>query len=200
MSGAVGVLEDLGELAAPAADALAEALAATDRRVADQKRLEDAELPWVIEWPGDQPTVSPALQALSGTGDDRALPMLAWALERERMPRNVAQPVASFGPRAAPLLPLLRRRLHDLPADEPHDHRHESISWALSGIGPAAAEALPDLLGQPVTEGLLAAFAAIGPEAAACAPILREATASPQRSLAIRAASPSRSSGRRRTG
>ncbi|MGR6914265.1 hypothetical protein ACU635_08430 [[Actinomadura] parvosata] len=188
MSGAVGVLEDLGELAAPAADVLAEALATTDRRVADRTRQEDAGLAWVIEWPGDQPTVSPALRALSGTGDDRALPMLAWALERERMPRDVAQLVGGFGPRAAPLLPLLRRRLRDLPADEPHDHRHESIAWALSRIGPAAAAALPDLLGRPVTEGLLAAFAAIGSEAAACAPILREAAASPQRNLAIRAA------------
>ncbi|MFB4285027.1 hypothetical protein ACBJ59_57860 [Nonomuraea sp. MTCD27] len=188
MSRAVGVLDDLGELAEPAADALAEVLAATERRVADHTRLEDAELPWVIEWPGDQPTVSPALQALSRTGDDRALPMLAWALERERMPRDVAQLVGGFGPRAAPLLPLLRRRLRDLPADEPHDHRHKSISWALSRIGPGAAEALPDLLGQPVTEGLLAAVAAIGPGASACAPILRETAASPERGPAIRAA------------
>ncbi|WP_344495305.1 HEAT repeat domain-containing protein [Nonomuraea monospora] len=178
-SRAINVLEDLGELAAPAADALVEALSATKRRVA-----EDAELPWVIEWPGDQPTVSPALRALSGTGDDRALPMLAWALEREHLPRDAAQLAGGFGPRAAPLLPLLRRRLRDLPAD----HRLESISWTLSRIGPAAAEALPDLLGQPVTEGWLAAIAAIGPAASACAPILRETAASPERGLSIRAA------------
>jgi hypothetical protein len=114
--------------------------------------------------------------------------MLAWVLERERMPRDVAQLVGGFGPRAAPLLPLLRRRLRDLPADKPHDHRHESICWALSRIGPGAAEALPDLLGRPVTEGLLAALAAIGPGAAAGAPILREAAASPEPGPAIRAA------------
>ncbi|QFY09492.1 hypothetical protein GBF35_25135 [Nonomuraea phyllanthi] len=188
MSRAVGVLDALGELAAPAADALAEVLAATERRVADHTRLEDAEPPWVIEWPRDQPTVSPALHALSGTGDERALPMLAWALERERMPRDVAQLVGRFGPRAAPLLPLLRRRLRDLPADQPHDHRHDSICWALSRVGPRAAEALPDLLGQPVTEGWLAAVGAIGPGASVYEPILREAAASPERRLAMRAA------------
>ncbi|WP_433511903.1 hypothetical protein ACQP2T_50320 [Nonomuraea sp. CA-143628] len=188
VSRAVGALDDLGELAAPAADALAEVLAATKRRVADHTRPEDAELPWIIEWPRDQPTVSPALRALSGTGDDRALPMLAWALERERMPRDMAQLVGGFGPRAAPLLPLLRGRLRDLPADKPHDHRHESICWALSRIGPGAAEALPDLLGRPITEGLLAALGAIGPGAAAGAPILREAAASPEPGQAIRAA------------
>ncbi|WP_187415000.1 hypothetical protein [Nonomuraea sp. PA05] len=184
MARAIDVLKDLDELAAPAADALAEVLSATDRRVADHTRPEDAELPWVIDWPGGQPTVSPALHALSGTGDDRALPMLAWALEREHLPRDVAQLVGDFGPRAAPLLPLLCRRLRDLPAD----HRLESISWALSRIGPAAVEALPDLLGQPVTEGWLAAITAIGPAAAECAPILRETAASPERGPAIRAA------------
>ncbi|MEW9527752.1 HEAT repeat domain-containing protein [Microbispora sp. NPDC049125] len=188
MSRAAGVLEDLDELAAPAADALAEVLAATERRAASHTMLEDTELPWVIEWPGDQPTVSPALQAFSGTRDARALPMLAWALERERMPSDVAQLVGGFGPRAAPLLPLLRRRLRDLPTADPRDLRHESIAWALSRIGPGAAEALPDLLDQPVTTGLLAAFAAIGPEASACAPILRDAAASPDRAMAIPAA------------
>ncbi|MFI6743533.1 HEAT repeat domain-containing protein [Nonomuraea sp. NPDC050451] len=183
---AVGVLEHLGELTAPAADALAAALESTTRRASHTEA--DAHLPWVIEWSHGLPTVSPALRALSGTGDPRALPMLAWALDREPMPNDPGSCVIRFGPRAVPLMPLLLRRLRDLPADDPHDHRRDSVARALAAIGPAATEALPDLLGGPVTPAVLVALAAIDPDAGECLPVLRQAAAAADHRLAVPAA------------
>ncbi|MFD1325768.1 HEAT repeat domain-containing protein, partial [Micromonospora sonneratiae] len=160
-SRAVQVLENLGGVAAPAADALATVLAATAERVAPHSRT-TGQTPWVIEWAQALPTVGPALRALSGAGDPRALPMLAWALDLERMPRDVGYLVAQFGDRAAPLVPGIRRRLGDLPTDEPHDDRRDSLAAALARIGPATADALPELLDLPVTPAVQRALAAIG--------------------------------------
>ncbi|MEV6036530.1 hypothetical protein AB0L65_35620 [Nonomuraea sp. NPDC052116] len=184
---AVGVLEHLGDLTAPAADALAAALESTTRRALPHTEA-DAHLPWVIEWSRELPTVSPALRALSGAGDPRALPMLAWALDREPMPSDAGSLVIRFGPGAAPLMPLLLRRLRDLPADDPHDHRRESVVRALAAIGPAAAEALPGLLGGPVTPAVLVALAAIVPDAGECLPVLCRAAAAADLGLAVPAA------------
>ncbi|MEU6787320.1 hypothetical protein ABZ912_49725 [Nonomuraea angiospora] len=169
LPGRAGVVELLAGVgsAAPAADALAAALESTTRRALPHTDA-DAHLPWVIEWPRELPTVSPALRALSGAGDPRALPMLAWALDREPMPRDAGSLVIGFGPRAAPLMPLLLRRLRDLPADDPHDDRRDSVVRALGAIGPAAAEALPDLFGGPVTPAVLVALAAIVAVAGRC--------------------------------
>src|SRR5262249_16395286 len=87
---AVNVLKDRGELAAPAADALAAALEATTRRTLRHTEAEGLQLPWVIEWPQGRPSVSPALRALARMGDLRALPMLAWALDFQPMPDRAA--------------------------------------------------------------------------------------------------------------
>lgn len=141
----------------------------------------------MIEWP-QGPSVSPALRGLVRMGDLRALPMLAWALDYEPMPDGAASCVIPFGPRAAPLMPQLLRRLRDLPTDDRHDHRRDSIVYALSAIGPAAGEALPDLLGGPVTEAVLRAFAAIGADAEACVPVLRQSATAANRHLAVPAA------------
>ncbi|MFD1930756.1 hypothetical protein ACFSKW_04610 [Nonomuraea mangrovi] len=185
---AVSVLRPLGAVAAPAADALAKALTDAPVRSLPHTRADERELPWVIEWPGDLPTVGPALEALSGTGDARALPMLAWVLDREPMPRHIGSLVIGFGPRAAPLVPLLRRRLRDLCSDNPHDHRRDGMAFALAAIGPAAAPALPDLLAGPLTPGVLRALVALAPEAPECLPVLCEAAAGQDRQLAVPAA------------
>nr|WP_055506785.1 hypothetical protein [Nonomuraea pusilla] len=184
-SRAAGVLEHLGDLAAPAADALASALEATTGRALPHTEADGGHLPWVIERSHEPPTVSPALRALSGTGDARALPMLAWALDREPMPYDAASCVIRFGPRAAPLLPLLLRRLPGLPVG---DQRRDGVIHVLAAIGPAAAPALPDLLGGPMTPPVPVALAAIGSGAGDCLPVLRRVAAAQDRRLAVPAA------------
>jgi hypothetical protein len=184
---AVNVLKGLGELAAPAADALAAALDATTKRTLPHTEAEGVQLPWVIKWL-DGPKVSPALRALANMGDLRALPMLAWALDRERMPDDAALCGIGFGPQAAPLIPQLLRRLRDLPTDDRRDRRRDDVVCALSAIGSAAAEAVPDLLDGPVTSAVLQAFAAIGADAETCEPVLRRAAAAADRDLAVAAA------------
>src|SRR5262249_14527498 len=147
---AVNVLKDMGELAAPAADALAAALEATTRRTLRRTEPEGLHLPWVIEWPQGRPSVSPALRALARMGDLRALPMLAWALDYEPMPDGAASCAIGLGQRAAPLVPQLLRRLRDLPTDARRwspvwvavNRRRDNVVCALSAIGSAAAEAL----------------------------------------------------------
>jgi HEAT repeat protein len=188
---AVNVLRDMGELALPAVDALAQALEATTKPALPYTEAEGAQLPWVIE--SQEPFVSPALWALANMGDLRALPMLAWVLDREPMPHDAGLCAIGLGPRAAPLIPQLRRRLRDLPTGHSilrsrHDRRRDNIVYALSAIGSAAAETLPDLLGGPVTTAVLRAFAAIGADAEACGPVLRRATTAADRDLAVAAA------------
>jgi len=193
---AVNVLKDMGELAAPAADALAAALEATTRRTLRHTEAEGLQLPWVIEWPQGRPSVSPALRALARMGDLRALPMLAWALDYEPMPDGAASCAIGLGQRAAPLVPQLLRRLRDLPTDDRRwspvwvavNRRRDNVVCALSAIGSAAAEALPDLLDGPVTSAVLRAFAAIGADAEACGPVLRRAATAADPDLAVAAA------------
>ncbi|MGW3352400.1 hypothetical protein ACWDA3_54695 [Nonomuraea rubra] len=185
---AVSVLQRLGPLAAPAADALVEALTAAPERVLPHTSTDEGRVAWVVEWPSDLPTVGPALEALGCTGDERALPMLAWVLGHEPMPRHTGSLVVAFGSRAAPLVPLLRSRLRDLPCGDRHDDRRDGMAYALAAIGPAAAEALPDLLDGPVTLAVLRALVAVAPDAPACLPVLREAAAGQDRRLAVQAA------------
>src|SRR5215813_5244412 len=190
---AVNVLKDIGELAAPAADALAAALEATTRRTLPHTEAEGLQLPWVIEWPHGRPSVSPALRALARMGDLRALPMLAWSLDYEPTPDGAASCAIGLGQRAAPLVPQLLRRLRDLPTDDRRwspvwvavNRRRDNVVCALSAIGSAAAEALPD---RPVTSAVLRAFAAIGADAEACGPVLRRAATAADPDLAVAAA------------
>ncbi len=184
---AVNVLKGLGEMAAPAAEALVAALEATTKRTLPHAEAEGVQLPWVVEWL-DGPKVSPALRALANMGDLRALPMLAWALEREPMPGDAALCAIRFGPRAAPLIPQLLQRLRDLPTDDRRDRRRDDVVSALSAIGSAATEAVPDLLGGPVTSAVLRALATIGADRDACVPVLRRSATSADRDLAVAAA------------
>ncbi|MFI0424946.1 hypothetical protein [Spongiactinospora sp. 9N601] len=189
---AVHVLQDLGMLAAPAAGALAEALTAAGR-VAHHPATQEGHIAWVVEWPDATSSVGPALHALAGAADERALPMLAWALDREDMPKDIGGPIGRYGERAAPLLPILRRRLHDLPTGDPRDHRRDGLMYALAQMGPAAAGVMPDLLvllesGEATTAPLLGALGAIGPAARESLPYVRMAAVDSDRSVSLAAA------------
>lgn len=177
-SRATQVLEDLGELARPAADSLFGALSLSPREA--HHSAMDSDLPWVVEWAHGMPTVGSALKALAGTGDPRALPMLQWALERRRLPRDVGQLVGGYGARASHLLPIIRRRLRRLRDDE----RRDNLAYAVGAMGPAAAEAVPDLMKLPASSAVVRALAAIGPAAAPAMGWLREQAAASDGSVA----------------
>ncbi|WP_093652636.1 HEAT repeat domain-containing protein [Streptomyces wuyuanensis] len=176
---AVSLLESLFGLALPAADALAERVGAAG---------------------GDRPADRRALVALARLGDPRAVPALARALEQPDLPRDVAFAVPYLGDRAAPLVPVLRRRLGEVALDEQLYDRAAPLLTGLAGV--RAAEALPEVLrvlrgapargGEWVTEAALRALTSFGAGALPAAPELRAllggATSRPSSSVVAAAA------------
>ncbi|RZU48456.1 hypothetical protein EV385_0172 [Krasilnikovia cinnamomea] len=180
---AVEVLERMDVLAAPAADALVGALERSDRMVGQAAMNKKA--PWVVAFDSGSTGIGPALRALVGTGDLRAVPMLAWALEVENLPRDVGEYVGRLGEGAAELVPLIVRRWRELPVG---DRRRHDLVGALGRIGSAAAVATPDLLAAPLDRGSIGALAGFGPAAREARGQLRDAAATGPRIDAIAAA------------
>ncbi|MGW2557952.1 HEAT repeat domain-containing protein [Streptomyces sp. NPDC001514] len=181
---AASLLESLFGLALPAADALAARLTEVDEgRNGDRNRDGGA---------GGAARDDRALIALARLGDPRAVPALAAALEKPELPREVAFAVPYLGAAAAPLAPVLRRRL----AEAELDDGTVPLMLALGAL--RAAEALPEVLrvlrsapergGEWVTESALRALTAFGPAALPAAPQLRELLGSPCSSVAAAAA------------
>ena len=119
-----------------------------------------------------------------------ALPLLTEAIsdrdtstEAQRRRDGLARVIGEFGPEAAPAVPALARLLHE-PATRYEIH---SVLMAMAHIGPAAKEAVPDLIniisrtrdsfGADVHERIAAirAAGAIGPDAKDAVPSLIEA-------------------------
>ncbi|MFD1668968.1 HEAT repeat domain-containing protein [Streptomyces calvus] len=132
---AVAVLEDLFELALPAAGHLHALL--TDR----------PELR-VHTWERGVPTLGRPLRALARTGDPRAVGLLAEVLAGPVVPDDLGHVVPALGRAVAPLAPALRQRLAGLPldADDLYE-RAGSTLRALAVIGDA--EAVPVVLRMP---------------------------------------------------
>ncbi|HEY9371577.1 PBS lyase, partial [Streptomyces sp.] len=161
-------LEELFELAGPAADALAARVAAESR-------------PWVQERLGGRIGLGSALLALARSGDARAVPALARALEQPEIRDELLYTVPLLGPAAAPLAPALRRRLGEIELDERLFDRAGPLLYGLTAL--RAAEAVPEVLrvlrGAPddrrewVAESALRALTAFGPAAADAIPDLR---------------------------
>ncbi|MFD7445352.1 HEAT repeat domain-containing protein [Streptomyces sp. NPDC059909] len=187
---AASLLESLFGLALPAADALAARIAGVNgsrggRRGGglDVGRNGDADVAARDER---------VLIALARLGDPRAVPALAVALEEPELPRKVAFAVPYLGAAAAPLAPVLRRRLGEAELDD----GAVPLMIALGVL--RAAEALPEVLrmlrsarergGEWVTESALRALTAFGPAALPAAPELRELLGSPSPSVAAAAA------------
>ncbi|MFE7777859.1 HEAT repeat domain-containing protein [Streptomyces sp. NPDC057445] len=172
---AASLLESLFGLAMPAADALAARLAGGGYADARDDR---------------------ALIALARLGDPRAVPALASALEEPELPREVAFAVPYLGDAAAPLAPVLRRRLAETELDDQLFDRAGPLLLALGEL--RAAEALPEVLrvlrgapeqaGDWVTESALRALTAFGPAALPAVRELRELLGSPCTSVATAAA------------
>ncbi|NUK27335.1 PBS lyase [Streptomyces lunaelactis] len=161
-------LEELFTLARPAADALA------DRVAADPGA-------WVREWASGPPTLGNALTALARAGDRRAVLVLARTLDRPEAPRDLGYALDHLGAAAVPLVPALRRHLGELDLDEELYDRAGPLLYGLTAL--RAAEAAPEVLrllrGAPeyrrewVFESVLRALAAFGPAAYDAVPDLR---------------------------
>ncbi|MEV5969081.1 PBS lyase [Streptomyces sp. NPDC051921] len=167
---ATSFLERLFELAGPAADALAVRLATSPTG------------PLGLAGPGAPAGRGGALLALARTGDARAIPLLARALEEEReVRRELLYAVDALGPAAMPLAPLLRRRLAEVELDDLLYDRAAPLLFALAAV--RGAQALPEVLrvlrGAPsnrqdwVREACLRTLAAFGPVARVALPDVR---------------------------
>ncbi|MFC8914647.1 HEAT repeat domain-containing protein [Streptomyces sp. NPDC057116] len=165
---AVSWLEGLFEVARPAADALAAKVAADPA-------------PWAPERVGGRSGMGNALLALTRTGDARAVPALARALEQPGVDGRLGYAITHLGRDGAPLVPVLRHRLGGLPLDEELSEEAGPLLLALAHLG--AVEALPEVLrvlrGAPafrrewVVESSLRALSAFGPAAGEAAQDLR---------------------------
>jgi hypothetical protein len=177
---ATHVLSTIGRLALPAADALAAALTDTDR-VAPYSTM-DRQSPWVVQWASGPPTIGPALATLAATGDARALPMLAWALDQDPLPRDVGTHIGRLGPAAGELVPLIKVRLA-----EPAEAERNNLVVALRGIGPRGVEALPEVLALAPSPWIVAAIGQWGRSATAALPWLAAYVEHANRQLAVAA-------------
>ncbi|MGW1885199.1 HEAT repeat domain-containing protein [Streptomyces sp. NPDC001970] len=193
---AASLLESLCGLALPAADALAARIAGADggrgrRWGADGGAVRGADGGAAL-CAGGAVRDDRALIALARLGDPRAVPALAVALEEPELPREVAFAVPYLGAAAAPLAPVLRRRLGEAELDD------GAVPLMLALAALRAAEALPEVLrvlraaseqgGEWVTESALRALTAFGPAALPAAPELRKLLASACPSVAAAAA------------
>ncbi|MEU0558622.1 hypothetical protein, partial [Dactylosporangium sp. NPDC006015] len=162
------VLHHLDALAAPAADALAAAVASA----APESRYGDGPPPWVVTWRGWEPTVGPTVWALAALDDDRALPAVRAIVDRDIPPGNSAPLAARYATTAPDLLPTVLRRCAGSTGDAAAGHRRV-LTRVAAALGPAAAEAVPELLAGPIDLITATALGSIGPAAAAAVPALR---------------------------
>ncbi|MEU0393130.1 hypothetical protein ABZ208_10185 [Streptomyces sp. NPDC006208] len=169
-------LEELFGLAEPAADALAERVAADPGA-------------WVREWPGGPPTLGSAVTALARTGDARVVPVLARILERAELPRDLGDVLGHLGAAGAVLAPALCDRLARLELDGRLFERAQPLLHGLSALRAATSlpKAAPEVVaavlrllrGAPsvrrerVIESALRTLTAFGPDAAEALPELR---------------------------
>ncbi|MEU5415623.1 PBS lyase [Streptomyces clavifer] len=177
------VLEELFGLAAPAADALAERVAADPGG-------------WVREWASGPPGLGSSVKALARLGDARVLPALAAALERPEVPHDVGFTIGYLGGTAAPLAGALRRRLGEVGLDEGAYDRASPLLAGLTALraGEAAPEVLRVLRGAPEYRGewlrsaALRALGSFGTAAGCAVPELRALIRRPGTAAATEAA------------
>ncbi|MEV6104369.1 PBS lyase [Streptomyces sp. NPDC051940] len=124
---AASVLQDLFALAAPAADALAETVAA-----AEESR--------VRHWEQGPPSLGEPLVALIRCGDARAVPVLAELLREPVLPRDIGNELSYLGSAARPLGPLLREALGRV---RPGDDGADRLVYGLAAAGESTA--VPEL-------------------------------------------------------
>ncbi|MEX1658157.1 HEAT repeat domain-containing protein [Streptomyces pseudovenezuelae] len=170
---AVSVLEDLFDLAAPAADDLA-------ALVASRPEL------WVRHRERGAPALGGPLKALARSGDARATPVLAQVLAGPDVPADLGRVIGHLGPGAAPLAPALRRRLGEVVPDSA-DAFEGAVPLLSALTALSDEEAVPEVLRllrdlpvrlplrDAVTEAAVRALEAFGSAAPSLViPVLRE--------------------------
>src|SRR5690606_14219128 len=157
-SRALGVLDGLDVLAAPAGDALATALGDPPREAAATRTGHVTA--WLVRTAAG-PTAGPVVRALAAARDPRVLPALEWLLGHDDMPPDTGYLVGRLGTSAATLLPGIRRRLRTCAGDVGARHR-SGLLYALRQMGRAAADALPEVRELPVTVDTADVLGAIG--------------------------------------
>ncbi|GHJ94989.1 hypothetical protein SNE510_45080 [Streptomyces sp. NE5-10] len=188
---ATSFLERLFELGAPAADGIAAALAA------DPGGTGRAALSGGLGELTGRTGRDGALLALARSGDARAVPLLARALEGPgEVRRELLYAVDGLGPAAAGLAPLLRRRLAAVELDDDLYDRASPLLYALAAV--RGAQALPEVLrvlrGAPehrrawVREAAARTLGAFGPAAREAVPDLRELLGADSATVATTAA------------
>lgn len=169
---AASVLESLFGLAAPAGDHLAALVA-----MGPEHR--------VRQWERGVPTLAAPLKALVRAGDPRAVAALAAVLDGPVVPPETGHEVQHLGTAAAPLAPLLRERLGEVPLDAFDTYeRAEPLLFALGRLGhaPAVPEMLRLLHGAPeglrsrvwLVRAIADALGGCGPDAREAIPALRK--------------------------
>ncbi|MFI8960832.1 PBS lyase [Streptomyces sp. NPDC053493] len=181
---ATSFLERLFELTGPAADALAARLSSGPAG------------PLGLPGPGARAGRGGALLALARSGDARAIPLLARALEEREVRRELLYAVDALGPAALPLAPALRRRLGEVELDDLLYDRAAPLLYALTAV--RGSQALPEVLrvlrGAPpnrrdwVREACLRTLAAFGPVAREALPDVRRLLASDSAAVSSMAA------------
>ncbi|MGW2203090.1 HEAT repeat domain-containing protein [Streptomyces sp. NPDC001774] len=176
---ATSFLEGLFELTGPATDALAARLAAYAGRPDRPEWEEWADRP--EDEPGAPDVRGRALLALTRSGDARAVPLLARALVEPEVRRDLLYAVPTLGPAAAPLAPLLRRRLARVDLDDRLYEHAAPLLHALASV--RGVQAMPEVLrvlrGAPsnrrdwVQEAALRTLSAFGPAAREAIPDAR---------------------------
>ncbi|MFI8367166.1 HEAT repeat domain-containing protein [Streptomyces sp. NPDC085466] len=193
---ATSFLERLFELGAPAADALAGVLTGRAGGHGGPGGASAAPAGGLAGLTG-RTGRDGALLALARSGDARAVPLLARALEgRGEVRRELLYAVDGLGPAAAGLAPLLRRRLAAVELDEDLYDRAAPLLYALAAVrgGQALPEVLRVLRGAPehrrewVREAAARTLGAFGPAAREAVPELRELLGAESASVATAAA------------
>jgi hypothetical protein len=144
---AAHTLEGLYELAAPAADVIAEVLADGRREYVDDDddRLAVA-TSWIIVHESASPRIGALVATLARARDPRVVPILRQCLEYPTPIWQLGYTIGAAGPVAAELVGPIREQISRL-TDKDRDLKiPEQLAFALGRIGPAALAAAPDLV------------------------------------------------------
>ncbi|HEY3873060.1 MAG TPA: hypothetical protein VGM10_32180 [Actinocrinis sp.] len=152
---AISALEELGEVAAPACDAIVEVLEHAPREYEDEGTDPLAKgTAWMVVHSSHGPQVGNLVAVLARARDPRVVPILRTCLEQPALVRDLGQAIGAAGPVAAELVRRVREHISRLTAND--SAAKQQLAYALGRIGPAAADAAPDLVAM-LEDGLAAA-------------------------------------------
>lgn len=162
---------DAWPLTAPVADHLARFI---ERSLGQGAKVFVAQEPGF--WSFEGGPIWALTKTLAQLRDPRAIPLVAQALEDD-LPLDCQPPLWKFGAEVAPLFPLLRKQIRRAIASGDHKVALDLL-WELKKVGPAAIEALPEVVALLPHDSFLGApfqvLAALGPDARSAAPLVRE--------------------------